>query len=193
MYRIIIAFSLLLSSFHISLQAQTMRDVIKQMPDTILPLLTHGNLLDFPDFLESGMKAEITNKLGGVSEMLIITDDFTAIQLSKSSSVQLKLLPQGRKNILCMVHTYTLNDSISDSQVQFYTTDWKPLKQSKYLALQREENTFVRASVSALNTDLTLQWSYPLTLQFEGEEPRAVTPKKSVLKWNGKKYNQTFH
>ena len=189
MYRIILTFLLLHASFVLPLKAQTMRDVIRQMPDTILPLLTHGNLLDFPDFLESGMKAELPNRLGGISEMLILTDDFTAIQLSKSSSVQLKLLPQGKKNILCMVHTYTLNDSISDSQVQFYTTDWKPLKQSKFLTVQHEGNAFVRASVSALNTDLTLQWSYPLTLQFEGEEPRALTPKKSVLKWNGKKYN----
>ena len=170
--------------------AQTMRELLRQMPDTILPLLTPGNMLDFPDFLDSGMKAELSNKLGGISEMLILTDDFTAIQLTKSSSVQLKLLPQGKQNILCLVHTYTLNDSISDSRIQFYTTDWKPLKPSKYLNLPQEENAFVHASVSALNTDLTLKWTYPFALQFEGETPpQADKQKETVLKWNGKKYN----
>lgn len=189
MYRLILLFFILQSSVCISLKAQTMREVIKQMPDTILPMLTPGNLLDFPDFLDSGMKAELTNRLGGISEMLILTDDFTAIQVTKSSSVQLKLLPQGKQNILCVVHTYSMNDSISDSRIQFYTTDWKPLKSTKYLTIPQEKNAFVHASVSALNTDLTLQWSYPLTLQFEGETPPAANQKKTVLKWNGKKYN----
>ena len=167
-----------------------MRELLRQMPDTILPLLTPGNMLDFPDFLDSGMKAELSNKLGGISEMLILTDDFTAIQLTKSSSVQLKLLPQGKQNILCLVHTYTLNDTLSDSRIQFYTTDWKPLKPSKYLNLPQEENAFVHGSVSALNTDLTLKWTYPFALQFEGETPpQADKQKETVLKWNGKKYN----
>ena len=46
-----------------------MRDVIKQMPDTLVPYLKQNALLDFIDFKDSGMKAEVRNTLGGMSEM----------------------------------------------------------------------------------------------------------------------------
>ena len=53
------------------------------MPDTILPLLTPGNMLDFPDFLDSGMKAELSNKLGGIS---LISDFLTGLMGPKTAT-----------------------------------------------------------------------------------------------------------
>ena len=43
----------------------TMRDVFRQMPDSIVPYLTENNRLDFIDFIDSNMKAEVTNAFGG--------------------------------------------------------------------------------------------------------------------------------
>ena len=169
-------------------QAQTMREVVKQMPDTIVPLLTRNNLLDFPDYIDSQMKAELTNRLMGTSEMLQLTDDYTAIQLSKSSTLQLKLLPQGKKKIICLVRTYTVNDSIGDSQIQFYTTAWKPLPPSKFLNLKKAPQDFMQATLSAADNSLRLAWRYPLDVTFQGEAPREHVAQPAEMQWNGKKY-----
>ena len=190
MYKTVFIFLIIQISSFCSVRAQTMRDILQQMPDTILPLLSRGNLLDFPDYLDSQMKAELSNRLGGTSEMLILTDDYTAIQLSKASSIQLKLLPHGKKKIICAVRTYTACDTIHDSQIQFYQADWKPLKTSKFLIADKEKDSFAHATLSALNTNLVLEYTYPLDLQFEGEEPRTHNLKKAVFRWNGKKFTK---
>lgn len=51
------------------LQAQEAKTCFKNMPDSICPLLSAVNRADFIDFLESKMKAEVTNSFGGKSEM----------------------------------------------------------------------------------------------------------------------------
>ena len=42
---------------------QTAKDCFKAMPDSLTPLLTEVNKADCIDFLESKMKAEVTNRL----------------------------------------------------------------------------------------------------------------------------------
>ena len=50
--------------------AQEARTLFVHMPDSILPLLTPVNRADCIDFLDSRMRAVVTNRLGGKSEML---------------------------------------------------------------------------------------------------------------------------
>ena len=50
------------------LQAQEAKTCFKNMPDSICPLLSAVNRADFIDFLESKMKAEVTNSFGGKSD-----------------------------------------------------------------------------------------------------------------------------
>lgn len=190
MYRKRYISSILSLLFFANISAQTMRDVVKQIPDTIVPLLTRNNLLDFPDYIDSQMRAELTNRLGGTSEMQQLTDDYTSIKLNGASTLQLKLLPQGKKKIVCLVRTYTVNDSIGDSQIQFYTTEWKPLPTKKYLNVKPDGNSFMQATLAAETTDITLRWNDPLSISFDGDSPKKPANRPSLLKWNGKQYLQ---
>ncbi|MBP5338143.1 MAG: DUF3256 family protein [Prevotella sp.] len=74
----------------LTLQAQTMRDVFKAMPDSVLPTLTTNNRLDMIDFMEAKMKAEVTNLLDGKSEMLALTGDSLCIRMSDALTVEMK-------------------------------------------------------------------------------------------------------
>ena len=66
-YRVLLTVVVML--FMIPCQAQPKRrEVFQRMPATMLPYLTENNKLDFIDFIDSGMKAEIRNELGGKSE-----------------------------------------------------------------------------------------------------------------------------
>ena len=44
-----------------------LRNLFVEMPDTVIPYLSRNNRLDFVDFMDSNMKAEVTNALGGKS------------------------------------------------------------------------------------------------------------------------------
>ena len=70
-----------------------LRDVFRQMPDSLLPTLTQNNRLDFLDFLDAGMKAEVKNRLGGTSVMTVLTSDSLSLQVSASLRVDMLLLP----------------------------------------------------------------------------------------------------
>ena len=55
----------------LGLSAQiTVRDLLKSMPDSVIPYLTENNRLDMIDFMESNMDAVVTNTLGGKSQLL---------------------------------------------------------------------------------------------------------------------------
>ena len=72
---------------------QTAKDCFKAMPDSLMPLLTQVNRADFIDFLESDMRAEVTNRFNRKSEMTRLTKDYIRIQMTERSSWQMKVLP----------------------------------------------------------------------------------------------------
>jgi len=122
--------------------AQDMRTVFVNMPDSLSPLFTKVDREDFADFLESNMKAEVKNRFEGTSEMKKLTKDYLSLQMSLVSTLQMKLLPvDGSSPIICMIKT--TNAPVSDSYIEFYTTDWQPLNSADYLTLPETELFFI--------------------------------------------------
>ncbi|MFA6873901.1 MAG: DUF3256 family protein [Bacteroidaceae bacterium] len=111
-----------------TLQAQTAKEAFIAMPDSLLPYLTKNNKLDMPDFLASKMPARVKNKLDQITEMKQLTSDYLFLQTGENSSFQLKVLPLPAtssigKNLIAVI--CTVNGPASDSQISFYTSDWK--------------------------------------------------------------------
>ena len=73
------------------------------MPDSLSPLLTAVNRADFIDFLESEMKAEVTNRFGGKSEMTELTPDYIRVQVTPQSTWQMKLLSVNDSTVLSVL------------------------------------------------------------------------------------------
>ncbi|WP_300901749.1 DUF3256 family protein [uncultured Bacteroides sp.] len=117
-----------------SLQAQEAKTCFINMPDSLSPLLTSVNRADCIDFLESKMKAEVTNRFEGKSEMTALSSDYISMQVTSQSSWQMKLLATSdTTKLICVVSTACAPGC--DSSVRFYTTDWKELPASSYLPL----------------------------------------------------------
>lgn len=115
-----------------SLSAQSAKSCFTQMPDSLSPLLTAVNRADFIDFLESKMKAEVTNRFGGKSEMTELTADYIRVQVTPQSTWQMKLLPvNDSTRVVCTVATVCA--PACDSHIRFYTTDWHELPTAPYL------------------------------------------------------------
>ena len=163
----------------------TMHEIIKLMPDTIVPYLTENNRLDFIDFIDSGMKAEVSNTLGGKSEMLKLTDWYTLITLNEASTLQLRLfdttIPVDSVNqIVCLVQTYGTN--IRESKIAFYSAKWHRLTTSDYVTLP-DDGMWI-ATLDEKEPILTLTSEYHLDAP--ANEEQQTLPKTSIiLKWDG--------
>lgn len=108
-------------------QARTpIRQWFAVMPDSVLPLLTKTNRLDFIDFFDYHMDAVVTNRLDGKSHLDTLTVDYLLINYTRSCDVAMKLLPvTDTTDVLCMVTT--VKAPMCDSRVAFYDEAWQPI------------------------------------------------------------------
>lgn len=130
MQKILLTISLIFSFS--ALQAQEAKVLFKNIPEAVLPLLSSVNRADFVDFLESDMKAEVKNKFGGTSVMTDLTADYIRIQMTSRSTWEMKALSiNDSTKVICTVSTTCA--PVCDSEVHFYTSDWKEISSSSYL------------------------------------------------------------
>ena len=191
--------------------AQDMKSVFVSMPDSVAPLLTKVNKEDCVDFLAYDMKAEVKNRFGGTTELKVLTDDYLFLQITKSSSMEMKLLPvNDSTKVVCMVKTVCA--SACDSEVYFYTSDWtqklptadflsRPAGDvfflpadsvdEEYRLIRKEANVhLMKASLSKGDGSLTFIYMTPDYLNKENKEKLEPYLRKEpvVLKWQEGKF-----
>ena len=191
--------------------AQTMKSVFVSMPDSIAPLFTKVNKEDCIDFLDSGMKAVVTNRFGNKSEMKALSDDYVLMQSTSGSSLEMKLLPvNDSTKVVCMVKTVCA--SACDSEVHFYTSDWnKELAVADYLVMpdvsmfflppdsasdnydlirKKVDMHLVKASLSKDDASITFIYTTPDYLNKDDREKLLPYLRKEpiVLKWQDGKF-----
>ena len=191
--------------------AQNMKSVFIAMPDSIAPLLTQVNKEDCVDFLDSNMKAEVTTRFGGTAEMKVLTEDYVFLQTTPSSTLEMKLLPvNDSTKVVCMVKTVCA--SACDSEIHFYTSDWKgkmavgdflqkPEQEAFYLPNDSvtEESVLIRkkadmhlmkASLSKEDASLTFIYTTPDYLNKEDKKQmlRYLNPNPVVFQWKDGKF-----
>ena len=171
----------------VALAQVKMVDVFKQMPDSLFPYLTANMRLDLIDFVESGMKAEVTNELGGKSCLTKLTDSYASIALTEASELEMRLLEteeavDDAHQILCLVTTH--GSGIKESRVDFYTVNWKQLPTEKYIVLP---SAMCKLSLSEHDNTLTIlpenRLDYPAN-----EEQKEITEPSKKLNWDAKKF-----
>jgi hypothetical protein len=125
----------------LSVTAQSAKELFRAMPDSILPLLTANNRADCTDFMDSKMKAEVTNAFKEKTVMTDMTTDYIALNLSESSKWQMKVLPlKDKTKIICIVTT--VYGPVADSRINFYTTSWQPCNTTDYMTLPVADDFF---------------------------------------------------
>ena len=138
--------------------AQSLKEVFKQMPDSLMPYLTQNNRLDFIDFMESNMKAEVSNLTGGTSEMTVLTDDSLSIRMSEALRVDMLLLDLDEpvdsiRQVIVFVETFLADSVYGESVCKTYSVDWQPVtKDIPFNEAQRKR-------LEPLNLQNILKWS----------------------------------
>ena len=116
----------------------TVRNLFKDVPDGVFPYLSTNNRLDFIDFIDSNMKAEVTNDLGGKSIMTSLADDSLTIQMNDECIVDLLLLKAAQPvdscaQVIVLVRTVGLPNHAQESEVVYYSVIWSRLEQKPAL------------------------------------------------------------
>lgn len=146
-----IVYIFLISLFAVTVQAQTAKSFFVNMPDSLSPLLTKVNRADFADFLESKMKAVVKDKFDENAEMKTLTKDYIYLQDAPECSTQFKILPVNDSvKVVCMVNTVC--GKACDSDLKFYSTDYRTLNLSQYITLP-SINDFLIAPADTLKKD----------------------------------------
>lgn len=111
-----------------SADSLTVRSLFQSMPDSLLPYLSRNNRLDFIDFIDSKMKAEVVNELGGTSEMTALTDDSLSIRLNAVSKVDILLLSSTtQERTIVLIRTLGRENDLTESDVEYFTVQWQPI------------------------------------------------------------------
>lgn len=132
-----------------------MREVFKQMPDSLLPYLSENNRLDLIDFIDSKMKAEVKNRLGGTSEMTVLTDSTLSIRMSEALQIDMLLLrtvetaDAGSSEIICLIETFGADSLSLESTVRFFTSSWQLLNEPPSISVS-DQNTISSKKVQTI-------------------------------------------
>lgn len=128
---VIVGMAMSFCAISVSAQQQA-KTLFVNMPDSLLPLLTAVNRADCIDFLESNMQAKVENRFGKTSEMTALTKDYINLQITPSSTWQMKMLPvNDSTQVICVVSTVCA--PVCDSDIRFYDTQWNVLPISQFM------------------------------------------------------------
>lgn len=194
-----------------NVNAQKIKSLFVSMPDSVSPILTKINREDCIDFLESNMKAKVKNRFGKISELKELTDNYLFMQISPSSSFQMKLLPINDSiNIVCMINTYCA--AACDSKIEFFDSEWKKLNTKDYISFPQKPSfvdslllnskdgiretakllnmTFKKMTLSPDNTNLTVSYTAIDNLNISDKEKFLAYFKDAVVtfEWDDKKF-----
>ncbi len=127
-----IFFSMAVSSTLVAADTVSIRQLFIDMPDEVIPYLSKNNRLDFIDFMDSKMKAEVTNNLGGKSEMTALTDSAICLKMNDVSNVSIYLCKttvpiDSSSHVICLIRNYQLQSNYAETTTAYYSTRWRPL------------------------------------------------------------------
>lgn len=140
-------------------EGKLLRRCFRTIPDSLLPTLSQNNRLDMLDFMDSSMKAEVDNLLGGKSEMTLLTADSITVQVSGALKVSLLMMTPTEpidscKHVIAMVRTYGIEARQLESTVAYYSPGWQLLSAEPKLSAED------RQRIEALNVQTIAKWEY---------------------------------
>lgn len=124
--KIVLFITIILVVLPIRAQNPTIGNFFKLMPDSLMPYISKNNRLDMIDFMEAKMKAEVTNMLGGTTEMTALTEDSLSVNMNEHLRVDVRLAMRDSL-VIEVMKTYIISEHQEEKVVQYHSTAWCPL------------------------------------------------------------------
>lgn len=147
--------------------AADLKTLFVEMPDSLLPTLTRSDRMDFFDYLESGMRARVRNKLGGESEMTLLEENRLSVHTSSAGVFDMALFrKKDGSNLICIIRT--VKARYQDSRISFYNEDWTPVKCQGLIEIPEFEDYLTR---EALKNDSLQEFKKMSMLRLQSVRP----------------------
>lgn len=190
-------FLILLGTFSLlPLNAQNMRQIWLEMPDSIVPYLNRSLRTELADYVTMGMKSEVMNALRDTTRIEKLTDDYILVNLSNATKLEIKSLDA---STIAMIQTWC--GPLAESKLSLFSNNWevKPLNvdvspmfvkpdtmsQQRYSELLDMANvTMNEMQLSVKDNSLTIKYSVPLLSSTDKKEMQAILRQRK-LNWNG--------
>lgn len=137
----IIATLLIATLLHVDAQSP-MRDLWIQMPDSVVAYLDVNSRTEMADFYEMKVKTGSKNLLEGKSAIDSLTSDYIHVTLNSSTTLQIKKLQTESSFVICLIKTFTAPEP--ESEVSFFSSSWKPLKDTFGLPVTNDANSLIK-------------------------------------------------
>lgn len=188
-------------------------NVLDNMPTELLPYISESQKHELGKFTIDNDTVKIKNQLNGSSTVTIINDDFAKVDLSEAVHMQIKLLPvNDTTKIICLVRTIKI--PLPESDVSFYTTEWKRINSQFGLPDINDEDAMldamtqrpdsmsleqfnklrniiepitISADIPAGNDMIIFNINVPFTTKEEKNDVEAIIRQK-CFKWDGKSF-----
>ncbi|MBQ2980387.1 MAG: DUF3256 family protein [Bacteroidaceae bacterium] len=199
---------ILLATATLAGQAQTVADALKKMPQQLIINIDSIARLDMIDLYKAGMTAQARTLGGDTAHLTILGDTYLHMRTSKASTIQIKLLQQGRKTYYAVITT--VEGPVANSHLQLYDASWQTVGTKKKftpLAIhdfikttdKKQRNAIaqevvlhtIQYTMSEENSNITATPSFLLTL--DEETRQRIKPHfhdTVVLQWNGRKWKK---
>ncbi len=111
-------------SLAVGLQAQSVDEVFRRMPDELIPLLPDSTLR--AELLESPEGVSVVNHFGGEMSVKSRSEQGLSISLDRLTELEVGLLPHGKSYYICLIATSTIVPA--QSVVTLFDADWKRMQ-----------------------------------------------------------------
>ncbi len=155
---------LILSCITLLSYGQTMDDVFKTMPNDFLPAFSEA---DKTILLVDSSLSVIPYALGEI-ERLAYSDTFLSIKTSEVGTMQIKILPL-INNTQIIVLIKTVCSGVCDSDIRFFTNEWKEIDKKSILPTITPQVFFDQKELNTPEFKWTVSQidMFPLEFQFK--------------------------
>lgn len=92
-------------------------------PLAVMPLLDKNARMDMVDLYEANITATVGNRYGGISELTMLSDTLIAVNLTESSTMEIRLTADSLIEVKHNVAAKKVN-----TKVRYYDLNWSEIK-----------------------------------------------------------------
>lgn len=153
--------------------------VFADLPLEVTEIIRPSTRLDMIDYYtQADSLLTVTNALGGESRFEVVTPDYLRVTVTPVSTLEIKLLTAGKKQIVMSLYTTGDSDGARDTEVRFFDSELKTLDNGKYLKAPKLTDFFTLKGSGLSETDLKEKVPYAAVEYTTGP---GVTPLKATL------------
>jgi len=114
-----------------------------EIPLEVLDMVRPSSRLDMIDYYSHADSLwSAPNAMGGKSRLLQVADDYLRMEVTPSSTLEIKILPRGKDRIVMTLYTVGDSDVAKDTEIRFFDRALNPIDGRQMLSLPSLKSFF---------------------------------------------------